>query len=84
MLQRVWAVGGMYAELQMALIWSVPHLATFSLVFKKKTLFEMTITLYVPESSYLFTFQSYKRYKSEHSVWKAVYKSSVQPVVAVG
>ena len=38
MLQRVWAVGGMYAELQMALIWSVPHLATFSLVFKKKNI----------------------------------------------
>lgn len=76
MLQRVWALGGMYAELQMALIWGVPHLATFSLVCKK-TLFEMMITLYVPESPYLFTFQSYKRYKSEQSVWKAVYKSSV-------
>jgi hypothetical protein len=39
MLQRFWAVGGVYAELQMTLVWSAPHLATFPLVCQKHCLY---------------------------------------------
>jgi hypothetical protein len=38
MLQRFWAIGGVYAELQMALIWSAPQLATLPLLCQKHCL----------------------------------------------